>query len=403
VVGAVLGVVQPQTEAGTGQSVCTPRVITRRNAGLLPAECNAGDGALPTTAIRYIARTGQMSPVGLPDGVGVAKTTHNIADADTPPRRRPPERRSPVVVGTEQLRQGPTDHVVHFYEHDDDLTKAVGRYLGEAMAGHETSIVIATDAHRRAFEREMAAAGLDVADAAARGALVLLDASDTMSRFLIDERPDRRLFMEVVGGLIHRATSSGRGVRAYGEMVALLWDAGHVNAALELEDLWNELAGEERFSLLCAYPRASVGRSADADAFAHVCRLHSAVLPSRFEVQRAFPRKPTAPGMARRLVIRSLRQWQLEDLIDDAILVTTELATNAVRHAGCGFTLTVSAQGDVVRICVLDDSRADLPQPRIAGSLSSSGRGLHIIDAIAVRWGTDVMDGGKSVWAELRR
>ncbi|MEA3020267.1 MAG: hypothetical protein QOI47_1791, partial [Actinomycetota bacterium] len=128
----------------------------------------------------------------------------------------------------------------------------------------------------------------------------------------------------------------------------------------------------------------------------------SVVPPTRLELTRSFAGQATAPGKARRLVIDLLQQWQLDDVVDDAALVTTELATNAVTHAECGFTVTLSVEGDMVRISVLDASGA-LPQERALDSVSSSGRGLHIVDALAVRWGTDVVAEGKLVWAELRR
>ena len=61
----------------------------------------------------------------------------------------------------------------------------------------------------------------------------------------------------------------------YGEIVALLWAAGHVNAALELEGFWNELGREIPFSLYCGYPRQSVESSQHHGAVSEVCRLHT--------------------------------------------------------------------------------------------------------------------------------
>ena len=74
------------------------------------------------------------------------------------------------------------------------------------------------------------------------------------------------------------AAASGRRVRAYGEMVALLWDAGDVLGAIELETLWHELGRELSFSLFCSYPASSVSGPEHAQALHQVCHLHSAVL-----------------------------------------------------------------------------------------------------------------------------
>ena len=94
----------------------------------------------------------------------------------------------------------------------------------------------------------------------------------------------RDAFFEVIGGVIRDAVGTGRPVRAYGEMVALLWEAGDVLAAIDLETLWNELASELPFALYCAYHSESVAANEHADALHDVCRLHSAVIPSPGEV-----------------------------------------------------------------------------------------------------------------------
>ena len=82
----------------------------------------------------------------------------------------------------------------------------------------------------------------------------------------------------MIGGLIRQAGTGGRPVRAYGEMVALLWDDGLVNAAIQLEEMWNELGRRHSFSLFCGYPAGSVTRDGHLDAFAAVCRLHREVV-----------------------------------------------------------------------------------------------------------------------------
>ena len=113
------------------------------------------------------------------------------------------------------------------------------------------------------------------------------------------------------------------------------------------------------------------------------------------------PLGPEAPGRARQEVSRALAGWGIDvELRDDAALVVSELVTNAVLHAGGHLRLDVSGTGDVVRLAVTDGSSA-VPQPREAGPLETSGRGLAIVAAIASRWGVDDSAAGKTVWAEL--
>ena len=82
---------------------------------------------------------------------------------------------------------------------------------------------------------------------------------------MLDGWPDPARFAEVVGGLIERVRaasgSEARGVAAFGEMVALLWMEGKADAAIRIEELWNDLARTHAFSLRCAYPMSSFYRA----------------------------------------------------------------------------------------------------------------------------------------------
>ena len=194
-------------------------------------------------------------------------------------------------------------------------------------------------------------------------------------------------------------------MRVYGEMVALLWEDGNVTGAIELERMWNGLGAEVPFSLFCAYPTHLMSGPDDADDFAEVCHLHSGVVagassPVGSEVTRGFPATPEAPRLARAFVVETLRGWGQGDVVDDATLVVSELATNAVVHVGLDFTVTLSSEGNTVRIGVADSSR-DSPKRRDSGLATPGGHGLHLVDAIARRCGYDEVDGGKVVWAEL--
>ena len=87
-------------------------------------------------------------------------------------------------------------------------------------------------------------------------------------------------------------------------------------------------------------------------------------------------------------------------MVDDAALVTTELATNAVVHGQSDFDVAIAHRDGVVKIVVTDSSPA-APVISELGTTSSSGRGLAIVDALAARWGYELVDEGKQVWAEL--
>jgi MEDS: MEthanogen/methylotroph, DcmR Sensory domain len=182
-----------------------------------------------------------------------------------------------VAAGTEDLREGPGGHAVLFYSGGDELVRQVSGYLLEAIRADGVAVVIATPAHRDSIAATLAAAGVDVAARAAAGRYVALDAFETMDRFLVADWPSAASFWQVISPIIASAAGAGTPVHVFGEMVALLWDSGRVSAAIEVEAMWNELAAQCSFSLLCAYPAGSVRGDQYQDALAEVCRVHAGV------------------------------------------------------------------------------------------------------------------------------
>jgi anti-sigma regulatory factor (Ser/Thr protein kinase) len=308
------------------------------------------------------------------------------------------------------------DHVVQFYEREVELFEVVGQHLARAARAQETSIVIASETHRRAFETELELAGIDSVEARRTGRLVMFDAASTMTQFMVEGEIDREAFRSVLGGILDKADEVGRQVHVYGEMVAVLWDAGDVLAAIELESLWNDLAEGRRFSLLCAYPSASVAGSEHAEALRHICHLHSSVVQStaRLDAPHSlsgvsertanFAAEPGAPGAARRFVRDVLRQWGHtdEDLVDEAVFVVSELATNAVVHAGSVFSvgIRVLPAQRLIRVSVRDAS----PVMATVGDSSleaRSGWGLSLVAGLSRCWGVETTSDAKVVWAEF--
>jgi anti-sigma regulatory factor (Ser/Thr protein kinase) len=236
-----------------------------------------------------------------------------------------------------------------------------------------------------------------------------LDAAATLASLLVDHRPNPALFNSVVGGLIRDATTDGRRIRVYGEMVALLWEAGQVTAAMELESLWNGIGARVQFSLFCAYPATAT--RAGTQALEHLCGLHSSVIGAlpgstrcpriHLEVaSRRFDGQWIDPKEARRFTVDALTSCGWQDIANDAAIVVTELAANAVTHAHSPFTVTLSSRGDGVMIAVRDDSPL-APDLRDPASSEVRGRGLRLVAALSASWGTDLEEGGKVVWAEL--
>jgi anti-sigma regulatory factor (Ser/Thr protein kinase) len=293
------------------------------------------------------------------------------------------------------------DHVVHFYDDDAGLAWTVGDFLIDAARAGSVSIVIATEHHRRLFQDELEAAGIDVHQAYEDGTLIVLDAAETMAGFVSEDgRVDADGFDQVIGSLMRGTARHGRPVSAYGEMVALLWEAGNVFGAIELEKLWNGLGRELDFTLLCAYRSSSASGSGQADALQEVCRLHSAIIGGDQRVEE-FAAEHRAPADARAFLTGTLEAWGYSGpLLDDARLVISELATNAVMHAGSAFRVVAQSHNGRLRLAVRDGSCAE---PKIGKDWPSApnGRGMRLVEAVCTRWGVEREPDGKTVWAEL--
>jgi hypothetical protein len=147
-------------------------------------------------------------------------------------------------------------HAVQFYESDNSLFTTVAGFLSQGLIEEHPAIVIATVEHTGAILEHLSGRLIDVEKARHMGELVVLDAHETLKLFMVNGRPDAELFEESVGSVIG-GLLKGRPprtlVRAYGEMVDVLWKDGNEDAAIQLELLWNGLAGRYGFALLCGY------------------------------------------------------------------------------------------------------------------------------------------------------
>ena len=161
-------------------------------------------------------------------------------------------------------------HVVHFYADHGALIDRLVDYVSDAVAARETCILVTTPAHRVALQARLTAAGTEPRP----GQVVQLDAAETLQGFMRSGRPDPALFDATVGSLVRSTTATRGPLRAYGEMVAVLWAYGNAVGALELEELWNDLQATVQFPLLCAYPSADQ-RLREGDALMDICARHT--------------------------------------------------------------------------------------------------------------------------------
>lgn len=169
------------------------------------------------------------------------------------------------------------EHLVQIYEEDTLFLRTLEEFVADGLLAGESVVVIATAEHLSVLQRNLLKRSADVS-AAMNGALYLaLDADAMLSVFMVNGWPDDELFHSFVAGLLRRATSQGRRVRAFGEMVAILWAKGHFGATVRLEQLWHKLCTEQDFMLFCAYPKSGFTRNPE-ESIQEICETHSHVL-----------------------------------------------------------------------------------------------------------------------------
>ena len=125
--------------------------------------------------------------------------------------------------------------------------------------------------------------------------------------------------------------------------------------------------------------------------------------PRATEATLELPHSLSSVAEARRFVADHVKEWKAEQVLSDAVLVTSELAANAIMHAASPCRIRLSLDAATLRIDVID-AGSGTPEPQLADSAAEHGRGLRMVDAVASAWGVEALPGeGKLVWAELRR
>ena len=168
-------------------------------------------------------------------------------------------------------------HAVQFYESDHSLITIVAKFLADGFKQSQPGVVIATPEHCAAIEESLATHQLDVRRMKQLGDLVVLDAHEVLDTIMVDGIPHPPLFKHVFGTTLTELARihPKRTIRAYGEMVNVLWQDGLTAAAIRLETLWNELAKSYDFKLLCGY---SMGNFYKDAAVGEITRQHSHLL-----------------------------------------------------------------------------------------------------------------------------
>jgi AcrR family transcriptional regulator len=173
----------------------------------------------------------------------------------------------------------PSEHSVQIYGSEAVFMDALEGYASAGLRRLESVILISTAPHLHELEKRLRAKWIDLDRARWEGRYVALLAQEVLSRFMVDGMPDESRFDAVVGAILERARGpEKRPVRAFGEMVALLWQEGDWAGAMALERLWNKSQAAGKFPLFCAYPRECF-KDEWSTSIRLVCAAHSRIIP----------------------------------------------------------------------------------------------------------------------------
>ena len=165
-------------------------------------------------------------------------------------------------------------HHLQLFDSSRSLAETVCGFLMAGFERGEAMLVVATPEHRELLTRKLEEAGLNIREATRANRFVMLDASQTLDKFMRQDVPNPIAFDEVVGTLVGRL-SSDRRVCIYGEMVDVLAAQGKYKAAHALEELWNALGEREWFTLFCGYASGHFGDPKSAKMLNEICNAHS--------------------------------------------------------------------------------------------------------------------------------
>jgi hypothetical protein len=169
-----------------------------------------------------------------------------------------------------------SEHAVQLFDMLETLSDAISTFLAAGYAKGDNLLVVAKPRHWAAISARLESRGCSVHTAIERGKLVVLDAAATLGQIERGGFPDRRLFDCVLGAAVRRLASTAS-LRIYGEMVEVLAEKGDLGAALFLEELWNELATDHSFNLVCGYSSAHFAAPATEEALRRICRGHTRI------------------------------------------------------------------------------------------------------------------------------
>jgi CheY-like chemotaxis protein len=172
-------------------------------------------------------------------------------------------------------------HEVVFYSDQSSFLETISQFLGPALNAGDATVVVLTNSKREALVHRLQTMGLDTPTLIEEGRYVSLDPTQMLAAFMIEGVPERNRFQKFAKDIIQTAAKALKRehtrVVICGEGAPLLWSQGNAEAAVKLEQLWNEIAQSNAIHCLCAYPLASFEGAVGRNVQEQVRHEHSGV------------------------------------------------------------------------------------------------------------------------------
>jgi DNA-binding NarL/FixJ family response regulator len=182
-------------------------------------------------------------------------------------------------------------HAAHFHANESDFLDELSLLAGETLRSGEQIFLVASEATRIGIAQRLQARQMNLAVLSERGQYVATDSALTLSQVMHDERPDKERLAEMIQGLDRLRLAVPNGPRGrltvLGDMSASLCRNGNFEAALELEQLWDELTRTLPFVTVCLYPIVCFEHSGARNLIPNVYAKHGAVSHTRNFAQRS--------------------------------------------------------------------------------------------------------------------
>jgi len=174
-------------------------------------------------------------------------------------------------------------HELQIYPNDASFLEGFAKFIAGGLNAGNAVVVIATETHRQGLSQKLQTEGFDLDAVTRSGSYTSIDVYEALSLFMPNDQPDPARLGQAVSRFVKTASKGPAGatrrVTACGECAPLLWTEGKLDAALRMEELWDEASHKYGLSTLCGYLSRTLGGEKGHHIFQKISSLHATAVP----------------------------------------------------------------------------------------------------------------------------